>query len=347
MINNIQYLPHSAVNIINTYLPDFCPLNELLFFDIETTGLYWKNSIVYLIGIICYQNNEWISVQYFAEYPDEEKELLDSFLTITKTKTHFIQYNGRSFDIPYLQHKFAQYKQSNCFENQTYIDLYQIFAPLKKILKLENLKQKTLEAYLCCPRKDQKQGKELISLYKKYVTCPDPTKLDLLLLHNSDDITGMVYLLQLYAYLSLFKGNFTVSHAKLLPLPDCPGYSKQQDRQELVLTLDTDSILCRQFSYMQDELYITGHASKIKLKTILTGGTLKLYYSDYKNYYYLPMEDNAIHKSVGIYVDPEHRVQATAATCYQNIPLNSELLSNTDALRLYAKSAIKYLLSVY
>ena len=31
---------------------------------------------------------------------------------------------------------------------------------------------------------------------------------------------------------------------------------------------------------------------------------MKFYYSDYKNYYYLPHEDMAIHKSVSMYVDP-------------------------------------------
>jgi hypothetical protein len=40
------------------------------------------------------------------------------------------------------------------------------------------------------------------------------------------------------------------------------------------------------------------------------------FYEDYKNYYYLPKEDMAIHKSVGSYVDREYRRQATASTCY-------------------------------
>ena len=40
------------------------------------------------------------------------------------------------------------------------------------------------------------------------------------------------------------------------------------------------------------------------------------FYSDYKNYFYLPDEDMAVHKSVGTYVDKEHREKATAANCY-------------------------------
>ncbi|MGN1205819.1 MAG: hypothetical protein ACI4SQ_02395, partial [Eubacterium sp.] len=37
---------------------------------------------------------------------------------------------------------------------------------------------------------------------------------------------------------------------------------------------------------------------------------------DYQNYYYLPTEDTAIHKSVGIYVEKEFREPAKASNCY-------------------------------
>ena len=35
-----------------------------------------------------------------------------------------------------------------------------------------------------------------------------------------------------------------------------------------------------------------------------------------ENYYYLPTEDTAIHKSVGEFVDPSHRKKATKKNCY-------------------------------
>ncbi|GEM_PF-5794944 len=45
-------------------------------------------------------------------------------------------------------------------------------------------------------------------------------------------------------------------------------------------------------------------------------GELKHFYKDYKNYYYLPAEDQAYHKSVSGFVDRSARVQATARTAY-------------------------------
>lgn len=48
----------------------------------------------------------------------------------------------------------------------------------------------------------------------------------------------------------------------------------------------------------------------------LLQGELKYFFKDYKNYFYLPLEDQAIHKSVGAFVDKELRQPAKPATCY-------------------------------
>ena len=44
--------------------------------------------------------------------------------------------------------------------------------------------------------------------------------------------------------------------------------------------------------------------------------TLKHFFKDYRNYYYLPEEDRAVHKSVGCYVERKYRRAAKASTCY-------------------------------
>ena len=43
---------------------------------------------------------------------------------------------------------------------------------------------------------------------------------------------------------------------------------------------------------------------------------LKLFYKDYKNYYYLPKEDMVVHKSLASFVDKENKVKAAASNCY-------------------------------
>lgn len=43
---------------------------------------------------------------------------------------------------------------------------------------------------------------------------------------------------------------------------------------------------------------------------------LKYFYSNYHDYYYLPAEDVALHKSVAGFVDKAYRIPASAANCY-------------------------------
>ena len=56
------------------------------------------------------------------------------------------------------------------------------------------------------------------------------------------------------------------------------------------------------------------------LKVPLYNEVMKYFYANYKDYYYLPEEDMAIHKYIAGYVDREHRVQARAETCYTRKP---------------------------
>lgn len=62
--------------------------------------------------------------------------------------------------------------------------------------------------------------------------------------------------------------------------------------------------------------YFRGEGESATLKVPIYEEELKYFYSNYKDYYYLPTEDVALHKSVAGFVDKEHRLQASAANCY-------------------------------
>ena len=57
--------------------------------------------------------------------------------------------------------------------------------------------------------------------------------------------------------------------------------------------------------------------STARLRVRLFEGELRFFYDGSpKDYYYLPAEDIAVHKSIASAVDKEHRVQANASNCY-------------------------------
>ena len=87
--------------------------------------------------------------------------------------------------------------------------------------------------------------------------------------------------------------------------------------KELLFTLTIPAPIPGQLSASFPFGYITASWHTVKIKLPLYEGTLKFYYPDYKNYYYLPLEDEAVHKSVAVYIDAQHRQKATASTCYK------------------------------
>ncbi len=82
------------------------------------------------------------------------------------------------------------------------------------------------------------------------------------------------------------------------------------------MSLKLPSLLPADISYGINDCYFSGHKEDGKLRVPLYEEELKYFYSNYKDYYYLPKEDIAVHKSVASFVDKEYREQATARNCY-------------------------------
>ena len=81
------------------------------------------------------------------------------------------------------------------------------------------------------------------------------------------------------------------------------------------------------------------------LKLPLYHGTLKFFFPDYKNYYYLPVEDTAIHKSVAAFVDSSYRKKATASTCYTK--KEGTFLPDLSAIKKQEKEPAKSIYPVF
>lgn len=282
---------------------------ELLFFDIETTGFSPDVSSIYLIGCCYYQNNTWNLIQYFADDYISEKTMLESFLNFAKTYKVMIHFNGNGFDIPYIQKKLSYYNMNFSFDSFLQIDLYKKIFPYRKILGFSNLKQKTLENYLNLPRKDMYSGGDLIDVYVTYMKhkFSHSTELDKdlskLLLHNEEDVTNLIGLTALLAYSDLFEEK-----------PDSCSY--QVNENNLSITVHLNNPLPAAFQYRTDGLSLFAENTDVQFTINCKQDELKYFYSNYKDYYYLPKEDMAIHKSVAEFVEKEYRTKAKASNCY-------------------------------
>ncbi|MCR5283744.1 MAG: ribonuclease H-like domain-containing protein [Lachnospiraceae bacterium] len=315
---------------------------DLLFVDIETTGFAARSSQLYLIGCVSFEDGHWTITQFFAQSPNQEKELLLAFFHFCRGKKTLLHYNGNNFDLPYLKQKYHSHGMEVPFRDMDGIDLYKRVMPYKQLLGVENLKQKTMEQFLSITRTDTYDGGQLINIYRDYVsqnalyekqvmlqnaseetdatheaalqkTLQSVKALEkILLLHNADDMTGMFRLLPLLAYsdLLLQPSKLTKISAKKVTTPT------GEVRQSLLIRLRVSSPLPKDLQVNKKGARLSVEKNEALLEIPLLSGELKYFYSNYKDYYYLPAEDTAMHKSVATFVSPEHRTQATAATCY-------------------------------
>ena len=188
------------------------------------------------------------------------------------------------------------------------VDIYKRIKPWKKHLGLENLKQKTIEGFLSICREDRFDGGQLISVYEDYLKTRDENLLRLLLLHNEEDLKGMPSLLPILFYPDFFTQDFT-----LLDLKKAAG---ETPRLLLSLKGEEETVLPRPLCAAVPSYGFAAAGNALELSIRLYEGTLKYYYPNYKDYYYLIYEDTAVHKSVGEYVDRDARIKATKETCY-------------------------------
>lgn len=288
-------------------------LSNILFIDIETTGFTAKNSILYLIGCVYYEKEKWHTIQWFATSYEDEKEVIEGFFKFALGHfTHLIHFNGNNFDLPFILQKCSQYGLSYNFSFFTGIDIYKRIAPFKDFLHLPNCKQKTLEQFLGICREDPYNGGELISIYHEYVKNRTDAAYDAILAHNADDLAGMLHILPVLAYSDVFSDKTKVKKVQANYYRDLNG-----DRhQELYMKLSLPTPLPKEISYSANGCYFSGRGTVGAIKVPLYEEELKYFYSNYKDYYYLPVEDVAIHKSIASFVDKEHRVQAKAQNCY-------------------------------
>ncbi|MHA2266996.1 MAG: ribonuclease H-like domain-containing protein [Promethearchaeota archaeon] len=173
----------------NKYIDDldvsFCfNLEDLLFLDIETLGLY-DNAII-ILGIGYFINKKYEIRLLFARGLEEEIAICEHLKNeiLPKFKC-FISYNGKRFDIPYIANRLLYFFDKNPMisEDETpykisntiyhHIDLYQIcrrrFKGLFERYTLTNIEEQLLNMR----RENELPSSMVPTCYKKYQKNPN------------------------------------------------------------------------------------------------------------------------------------------------------------------------------
>ena len=150
--------------------------------------------------------------------------------------------------------------------------------------------------------------------------------------HNREDLLGLGKIFSMLSYLALFNEDYEALNCEI------------QDDQ-LAFTIKTNYDLPVEFSNHSEEFYIIGQNNRVRLLVKSQNGRLKQYYSNYKDYEYLPGEDQAIPKSLSRYMDKSLRMPATPQTCYTWFQCDKNFLNSTSMQMQYLTHSLPCLLN--
>jgi uncharacterized protein YprB with RNaseH-like and TPR domain len=196
----------------NFYIKDidllFCfRLEDLLFLDIESTGVY--GSSVFLIGLGYFKDGVFKVKQYLARTLEDELAIFERLKDFLKKFKCFITYNGKTFDIPVIADRFLYYFEENPLISEDdnpyevsntlyhHIDLYHNCRRLWKD-RFDDYRLSTIEKQLLQIHRDNDiPGAFVGFFYKRYVEKPKKYAglIRKCIMHNYDDVRNLPFIL--------------------------------------------------------------------------------------------------------------------------------------------------------
>ena len=183
-----QSLPKSHPHI--HYLAGLCNIEDFAIIDIETLGLSERPII--LMGLAQIKKNGIHTTQFLLRDIPDEPSAIWAFVSSLKKECSLISYNGRSFDIPYVQQRLAYYGMDDPV-NYPHFDLLH-FARRALKSKINNCRLETVEKYLDIGRGVNVPGALVPDFYQTYLTTGNVGPLVAIVEHNKQDLVTLATL---------------------------------------------------------------------------------------------------------------------------------------------------------
>ncbi len=193
--------PYGKLRIGDISVADLSPLNllfpqaalpapeRLIYLDTETTGLAGgTGTCAFLIGIGTLEGTQFVVRQFFLRDYPEEKAILQALAEILAAFDGLVTYNGKTFDVPLLETRYALARLKSPFGRLLHLDALH---PSRRLwrLRLESCKLTDLEsAVLGIEREGDVAGSEIPAIYFDYLRSGDARGLQPVFYHNALDI---------------------------------------------------------------------------------------------------------------------------------------------------------------
>ncbi|MBS0619182.1 MAG: ribonuclease H-like domain-containing protein [Spirochaetes bacterium] len=166
---------------------------QLLFFDLETTGLGASEQVYpFLIGAARQLDGACELTTWFADTPAGEEEMLAAFITQARD-TVLVSFNGKSFDLPLVLRRAEKYGLANSLKDCIHIDL---FHTIRRIFPEKPARLVDAEARLLqFTRAGDISGAAVAQAYFEYLHFGKSNLRSAILQHNVSDVLSLVSLL--------------------------------------------------------------------------------------------------------------------------------------------------------
>ncbi|OPX85178.1 MAG: hypothetical protein A4E53_03645 [Pelotomaculum sp. PtaB.Bin104] len=186
-VGELQLLGAGTWELLSYFSPE-----EILFLDIETTGL-WASQPLFLIGFLYYRLGRLHVNQFLARHYREEKAVLAAAQEVFSHYKVVVSFNGKRFDVPYISGRSIEHRLFYSYPHHQVDLLFHAKRHFGGVLP--NCRLVTLEEHLLnFRREDDLPGYLIPQTYHRFTQKQDLDLIWPIIEHNRLDLLAMARL---------------------------------------------------------------------------------------------------------------------------------------------------------
>ena len=161
-----------------------------LYFDLETTGLSGgAGTVPFIVGFGWFDGQHFETHQYFLRHLGDERRMLDAVARVVRRARTLVTFNGRSFDVPVMEARYAFHRLESPFAELRHVDLLH---PGRHLWRRDEARLVTFERdVLGVHRAGDVPGAEIPGRYVGYLRTADAQPLVPVMEHNRLDLVSL------------------------------------------------------------------------------------------------------------------------------------------------------------
>jgi hypothetical protein len=166
--------------------------DRAVFFDVETTGLSGgAGTLAFVAGCGWFEDDGFHVRQFFLSGPADERAMLDALADVFASASLLVTFNGRSFDVPVMEMRWAFHRLEAPTEALAHFDMLpparRLWGATEADCSLSSLERSLfgVHRYLDVP------GFEIPTRYFQFLRTGNPATIEGVLEHNRQDVVSL------------------------------------------------------------------------------------------------------------------------------------------------------------